>query len=153
MGFKKETGGLETLGSLGEVNPLGEAVLETGCFFLVEADGLRGCYAARKIGGLEEVPRRKVGVNEGTLVEKENGFDSFDGLEFGGMSEVEQTLRLLIQEKGGRLRFLVDLGLFLVDGFFDFILKCGERLVEVFLGQVDFVLDIPETQVRQNSGG
>jgi acyl-CoA synthetase (AMP-forming)/AMP-acid ligase II len=30
---------------------------------------------------------------------------------------------------------------------------CGERLVEVFLGQVDFVLDIPETQVRQNSGG
>ena len=76
MGFKKETGGLQALGSLGEVNPLGEAVLETGCFFLVEADGLRGRYATRKIGGLEEVPRRKVGVNEGTLVEKENGFDS-----------------------------------------------------------------------------
>ena len=39
------------------------------------------------------------------------------------------------------------------DMIFDFILKCGERLVEVFLGQVDFVLDVPETQVRQNSGG
>ena len=109
--------------------------------------------AGRKIGGLVEVARRDVGVHEPVVVVQEYRLDTVHVFERGRVTELEQAVRLLVQKQRGRLGLLVNLFLFPVNGLLHVFMERGPVLVERFLREEYFVLDVAETQERQYGRG
>ena len=107
----------------------------------------------REIRRLVEMPRRDVRVHELVVVVQEYRLDTVHVFERGRVTELEQAVRLLVQKQRGRLGLLVNLFLFPVNGLLHVFLERGPVLVERFLREEYFVLDVAETQERQDGCG
>ena len=108
------------------------------------------CDDGRKVVRLVEVLGRDVRVDELSSVIEEDSLDARYFLEGCRISEFEQAPRLLVEEQRGGLCFLVNLLLFLLYGVLDFFLECGLVLVEVLLGEEHLVLDVAESEKRED---